>query len=234
MTFAYTGHADVGGRDTAEFFQGRIASVLGTGRSAEDGLEEIAEMPTQYFAALPPDRDRHHAIVGAGWTDDELLAKRTPRLVSVSNSLDDQGRWKDVPSDEFKVVIRPYDPSEPISFSVAGVELDEASRTRLHARLSHQVAASPHPAPVGAILVETIREVADQNRAVGRGVMVNCLPMAPGRSPYEIHLIAGPPREDVRTFSYVPPGQFEHVLLGPLIAGTGGSRWASVKLQAEG
>jgi SEC-C motif len=188
----------------------------------------------QYFSSLPPDRDRHHAIVGAGWTDEALLASRTPCLMSVSNSLDEEVRWQDVPSDDFQVTVRPHDPSDPISLLVAGVELDETTRVRLHARLLDQVAASPEPAPVGAILVETIRQVAQENRAVGSGVMVNCLPIAPGPSPYEIHLIAGPPRADVRTFSYVPPDQFEHVLLGPLIVGTGGIQLGEFRSEGGG
>lgn len=87
LCFAYTGHADIGGSDTAEFFQGRVASTLAAGGSAEQALDGVAEMLSQYFASLPPERDRHHAFVGAGWTDETLFAQRTPCLITLTNSL---------------------------------------------------------------------------------------------------------------------------------------------------
>jgi hypothetical protein len=62
MTFAYTGHADIGGSDTAEWFQALLGRALSQGRSFDDALEEAAEMAAQYFRALPP-RARRPFIV---------------------------------------------------------------------------------------------------------------------------------------------------------------------------
>jgi hypothetical protein len=68
ITFAYTGHADIGGTDTAEWLQTRLGGCFSRGLDPAAAIEEIRIMATQYFASIDADpRDRaHHSPASAG------------------------------------------------------------------------------------------------------------------------------------------------------------------------
>jgi hypothetical protein len=223
MTFAYTGHADIGGHDTAEFFQGRMAASLGVGRSLEEGLREVGAMCSDYFRSLRPETDRHHAFVGVGW---EVAASgRTPFLICESNAMSETGDWLRQPRERFRAYRRALDPlGDPYTLLVAGAEMSDTALGYLHAQLGSLTSESHEPGPVARILIETVRAEADQSDAIGKGVMVNCIPISPGPPTREIHLIAGQPSLDTRTFTYVPTGSFEGRWLGPLVVTADGQQ----------
>ena len=78
------------------------------------------------------------------------------------------------------------------------------------------------------MLIEAIRDEADTpDSDVGKGVMVNNLPRAPGPPSGDVMLIGGLPERDVRTFTYVPAGEWEGRYLGPLVVSSDGSPMAN-------
>jgi len=227
MTFAYAGHADIGGLDTAEWFQQRLATRMSDGGTIEEALAEVAEMLTQYFRSLPADvDDRRHAFAGVGWTVAEV-SQRSPFLVTMSNSLTSGGEWLPTPRSDFAIQQETLDPGEPCRLSAAGIPLSEEMRGHIRARIASQLDDGDDPTGVARILIETIREVAAVNEAVGPGVMVNCLPVAPGPPDGNVMLVGGLPERDVRTFTYVSSGGFDGRYLGPLVVTSDGSQLAN-------
>ena len=67
--------------------------------------------------------------------------------------------------------------------------------------------AGEPPACIGRALVAAIRQVADADDYVGKGVMLNCLPriaVLRGMFEKQLILIAGEPDSEVGTFLYIP------------------------------
>jgi hypothetical protein len=222
MTFAYTGHADIGGVDTAGWFQQRLATEMSRGRSIEEALQVVAEMLSQYFASLPSYvEDRGHAFVGVGWTD-EAVTTRNSCLITVSNSVTEDGRWADRPDAEFRVQRQDLGSDQPCRIGIAGVALSDIARDRLYQRLVGQLTDGDDARSAAEVLIETIREVARSDQHVGPGVMVNSLPRAPGPPDGNVMLVGGLPERDVRTFSYVAAGGFDGRYLGPLVVSSDG------------
>ena len=225
MTFAYTGHADIGGTDTAEWFQAQLGRVMSEGGSVEDALREAAEMAAQYFRALPPYvDDRAHAFVGVGWTGDDTQA-RVPFIVCLSNSIGEDGGWLSQPGADFHTHREILGPHDPLLLFVAPPLLSDEAVGHLAARIGSHVQDSDDPAPVARMLIQAIRDVAETpDSDVGTGVMVNSLPRAPGPPTGDVILIGGLPQQDVRTFTYVPHGEWEGQYLGPLVVSSDGSQ----------
>lgn len=220
LTFAYTGNAEIGG-DTAEFFAQQVSGSLGAGRSVENAIADVGDMCAQYFAQLRPDADRHHAFVGVGWTDEAVVSRR-PFLTWTSNALSSNREWTAEAATEFSTEVRALKAGDPYEMHFAGVELSPAAQQRIHAQVGSSLAVDDDLAPVAELLTAFIRGI--DNAAVGDGVMVNCLPIAPGPPDGNIHLIGGPPERDTRTFTYVPAGTTRTEYLGPLIVTSGGMR----------
>jgi hypothetical protein len=228
MTFAYTGHADVGGTDTAEWFQAQLGRALSDGRSVDEALQEAADMAAQYFRALPPHVDeRAHAFVGVGWTDADVHA-RIPFIVSLANSIEEDGRWREPPGDQFLRHRQTLGPHDPLLLFVSPPLLTDEAVGHLAARIGSHLQDSDDPAPVGRMLIQAIRDEADTpGSVVGKGVMLNNLPRAPGPPSGDVMLIGGLPQRDVRTFTYVPAGVWEGRYLGPLVVSSDGSQMSN-------
>lgn len=220
MTFAYTGHADIAGTDTAEFFQARIGSELERGASIDAALQVVGVMCAEYLRSLPESVNRAHAFVGVGWSPEPKLAKRTPFLTGLSNSLDHHGNWRHQPAEQFTSFTRTLTTAERFALHVAG-RFDRDAQIRLNALLDSHFEDSDDPVRTAKLLIDAIREQSAQDDAVGPGVMVNTLPIVP-EPPDQVMLVAGPPERDARTFTYIPEGSFEGVFLGPLVVGSGG------------
>lgn len=222
MTFAYTGHAEIADQDTAEFFQGVMARSLGQGRSVQDALVMVGTMCAGYFRSLRSDVDRHHGFVGVGW-EDERPHDAAPFIVCESNAIDVHGEWLSDPCEHFTTYRRVLGAEEPFALVAAGVALDESEMIRLNAQLGYLTTSSNDPEPVGRLLIEAIRGKAIDEEVVGSGVMLNCLPRQPGPPDGNIHFVSGPPRRDVRTFTYVPADTvLAYEYLGPLVAASDG------------
>jgi hypothetical protein len=97
----------------------------------------------------------------------------------------------------------------------------------LAARIASHLDGSDEAAPVARMLIEAVRAEAEDNRAIGKGVMVNSLPIAPGPPTGDVLLIGGMPEGDARTFTYLPHGGWEGRYLGPLVVSSDGSQMAN-------
>jgi len=230
--FAYTGVADVDG-DTGGFLQARLASALGRGQSLDGAVSETGQMLADYLRALRPGAERRLALVGVGWSDEPRMALRVPLHVWTSNSMGPDGEWRADIGGEFKAHSKRLAAGMPFSLMISGVGLDETPRAQLYAQLAIHIGTSNDPEATAVILIDAIRAQAGRDDAVGRGVMVNTLPITPG-PPQEIVLVAGPPRLDVRTFTYIPEGEYEGRLLGPLIVASNGSQIEDIVAEGPG
>jgi hypothetical protein len=94
---------------------------------------------------------------------------------------------------------------ERTAMHVGGAGLDDALRLRVHAQVESLVAQSDDPRSVADVLIETIREAAMCSQSVGAGVMLNCLPIAPGPPTGDVLLVGKMPDLEVRTFRTSPP-----------------------------
>lgn len=203
LTFAYTGHADIGGADTADWFQAQLARNMSRGQSVDAALDEVVQMATQYFRALPPHVvDRQHAFVGVGWTEGDVDA-RQPFIVCLSNSISNDGAWLRTAQEDFQRYEETLPASPGFSLFVAGAPVRDEAIGYLSARIASHLDGSDDAAPVARMLIKAIREEAQSNRSIGEGVMVNSLPISPGPSTGDVMLVGGMPERDVRTFTYV-------------------------------
>jgi hypothetical protein len=151
MTFAYTGHADIAGTDTAEFFQGRLASELGRGAPVEEALDVVGEMSEQYLRSLPSTVDRAHAFVGVGWSAGAKLAKRKPFIIGLSNSFDADGNWLSQPNERFSTSTQALPATELFALHVAG-RLGHDATSRLAALLGSHIERSDDPIATAELL----------------------------------------------------------------------------------
>jgi hypothetical protein len=136
ITFAYTGHADIGGTDTAEWLQTRLGGCFSRGLDPAAAIEEIRIMATQYFASIDADpRDGAHTFAGVGWTEGRFR-DRTPFITWLSNSLDEEGNPLPSPAGEFRSGRRLLRDGEPF-----GPSLRQRSRRACRHRSTRRFAA---------------------------------------------------------------------------------------------
>jgi hypothetical protein len=148
-------------------------------------------MAAQYFRALPPYvEERSHAFVGVGWTADEIQS-RVPFIVCLSNSIGHDGEWLARPGTDFHMHRETLRPPDPISLFVAPPLPSDEAVGHLAARIGSRLRESDDPAPVARMLIQAIRDEAETNSDVGKGIMVNCLPRAPGPPTGDVMLIEG-------------------------------------------
>lgn len=223
LTFAYTGKAQIGGEDTSEWFQRQLSSRLSRGMNLDATLDEVAAMLSDYFVAhSPADGVQKHAFVGVGWTDDSF-AKRVPMITWISNYFDDSGGAEPSAQPNFNRGTRLLGNDQPFDLHAAGVEMPGEAWIRLNALFGSDLERSADPAPAAETLIRAIRELANSNELVGKGVMLNNLPRAPGPPTGEVMLVGRLPDTEVRTFTYIPEsGIFGH-FFGPLAVSSDGA-----------
>jgi hypothetical protein len=220
--FAAEGAADIEG-DTVEFVAAQMGRNLGNGVAPLEALATVGVMCGQLLAqSLDQDNDRL-AIVGVGWTD-VPPRPRSPLIAWTSNSMTADGEWQAREAKAFQVGERHLDDHEPFALLVSGAGLPDEDEEQLKLDLFGAVAASDDPTPVAEILLRTIRRAAGTDPLIGRGVMINCLPYACGSPTGDIQFIGGPPKRDVRTFSYTPAALGDGTYLGPHLVGSDGTR----------
>lgn len=230
LTFAMTGAADIE-RDTIGFFAAQLSREFGQGKTVDVALQRVGSMCGQYLAQRADAASAFLALVGVGWTDSPP-APRSPLITWSSNAMDKHGRWRSPPAARFDTHSLGLRSGAAYRLLASGVDVGTPRLDRLRHDLRDATSESDQPAPVADILITHIRAVARANQLVGEGVMVNCLPYACGSPDGSIMLIGGPPKPNVRTFTYVPAGHDTGVYLGPHVVGGDGSQIA--EFQAEG
>jgi hypothetical protein len=146
-------------------------------------------------------------------------------LVRISNLREDSA----VASDDFVVSIDALE--GPYLVDAAGVGLKPEQRGSLEAQIDHLLGQGEAALPVARAVVETIRKRAADLNEVGRGVMLNNLPRAPG-PPDGMMLSGGWPEKSARTFAYFHEEDKHDLWLAPLVVSSDGS--AMSNLEATG
>jgi hypothetical protein len=230
LTFAMTGAADIDG-DTIGFFAAQLSRNLSQGKPVEIALAEAGTMCGQYLAQRADRTSAFLAFVGVGWTDIPPAA-RSPIAMWTSNAMDDEGQWHPIPTCEFDTHTAALQEHELFRLLISGTRLEAEQIEQLNLDLVGIISAGDEPAPVADVLIDHVRAAALGNSAIGSGVMVNCIPFACGSSDGSIMILGGPPKPDIRTFTYVPAGQSTSIYLGPHFVGSEGS--AMSEFQAQG
>jgi SEC-C motif len=231
FTFAITGAADIDG-DTVEFVAAQMARNLSEGASPLEALLAVGRMCGQHLAQSGNAENDRLALVGVGWTDTPP-APRSPLMVWTSNSMSADGAWQPRDADAFEVGDRNLAGHDPLALLVSGTGLLPAALEQLKLDLFGAVTAGDDPTPVAEILLRAIRKASQTNPLIGPGVMINNLPFACGSPTGDFMFIGGPPKRDVRTFSYAPASLSASVYLGPHIVGSDGTRMSDFGGQGE-
>jgi hypothetical protein len=226
FSFAFTGRVDVDSKTADEWLQLSLSRLFLAGMCAEEAFVEVAALLDGKISTLPSDdQNRALTMVGVGWTDDSF-AVRQPLLVRVSNVHDETGISLPAPSETFSISTEFLGTSTAL-LGVDGLGLDEEKVAALEAEVEGFVVAGEPEEVVARALVQTIRERAQESPGVGKGVMLNGLPRAPGPPDGEIRIIGAWPTNSVRTFACLNEGDESAVMHAPLIVASDGGAMSS-------
>ena len=227
FTFAFTGRAEVDGASADEWLQMTFSRLFRQNMTAEDAFAEVAMLLTGKVSTLPPDdRNRALSMVGVGWSD-ESFAKRKPLLVRISNLRDERGGTSDEVEDKFSVSIDPLEGPHLVDATGVGLKLEQ--RGSLEAQIDSLLSRDEAASAVAKAVVETIRQRAIDLREVGRGVMLNNLPRAPGPPDGMVTLWGGWPEKSMRTFAYFHEKDEKNLYRAPLVVSSDGSAMGNLE-----
>jgi hypothetical protein len=200
---------DGGYRPTSQW----IAEVVSLpAKLMEDVLDNIRVEAEAAFAAMgPAARKIPHGFVGVGWQGTPL----EPILYLVSNIV------TTTVTRQFHISRAPLAglPYRLHSSLPLPPKIDKRMSRRMKETVDRKLGAGA----VSRVLLETIREVADQNRrgTVGRGIIQVCIPKAPVVelvAEREYRITSGqPPHPEQITFQFFPAGKDEGVAYSPYV-----------------
>jgi hypothetical protein len=227
IVFAYTGLAELGPKrqPTDDWLAQALSENHAEGDQA-DILKAVtvaatARLKHPLYRKLPPAM-RGHEFAACGWArfPSTQMKEFRPYIAFVTNLRDADGQLRSMPGDECQFVWGELTPDQPGAVWVSGQQL----ATEQHAQLLNDIAAAaPDLQAMGIVLIAHIRNAAADNDAIGRGVLLNCLPRGAVREgDLSTMLIAGGPMEDTPTFFYVPANESELRQYGPIIVSPSG------------
>lgn len=233
MAFGYTGLAQIENTPTDRWLADIAVEQMQHG--LQRVVTEVQRRATVAFQAMPWDPTyRRHAFVGVGWATHGSAPNRLPTIVTISNALGPDGRWRARPADEFAVEATVGLPAgRPFLIRPAGAELRRDERRLLEREVSRCVKRG---APAGAFLYTlamAIGRVHHRVQGVGQHLMALCIPRAAVERPRQLVVdgipgtlvLSGMPTEhtsDMVTFAYMRPGEATGVWYSPLIVWPGG------------
>lgn len=217
MLFGYTGKAYI---DQAEKERTDLWITKIIRDSSFNSISELTQIiafkATDAFKQLPDEYKLGLTIFGVGWVrlvSDSLQ----PVIYRISNSkgphntnIPTQAKFTVYP--ELQPILEPY---------IAGQTIPGYRRRRLKDQIQKN---SNDPQKIIACLVKVIRDIALGNRAVGKSLMVCCLPKSSINKPTlrlpdgQIAYLSISSLEhsnDVMTFFYLPAGKNKKIMYGP-------------------
>lgn len=189
---------EAGYRDTSQW----LAEVVSCGATTlGEVLEDIQAEAAAAVSRVPyPLRDCALAFVGVGWEGTPL----EPVLYQVWNFSDGKV------AKGFEIATGRFEGNEPPYADHSSRPLPRKIAKDHQRRLRDCAERGLGPSATARVLVETIREVARQDRSVGRGIIQVCIPRRPvveleaGR---EWLMSAHAPNDEHVTFQFFPPGE---------------------------
>lgn len=185
MLFAYTGPAELEGDATATW----IADRLAAGNNADESLAILWEGLERAIGSIRRADLRAFSVDGVGWGLTPLTGGLAPRLLRLSNCIDQAGVWTGTLQDAVRMWDGSLNAHVALHMRPAGQPVPLDIGRYWERQIRRRVAAHARVADIGRSLVQLVRDVADAGNAyVGRGVTAQ-RDSAPGyRSPHGVHL----------------------------------------------
>jgi hypothetical protein len=173
--FAYTGLANLGGKNSIDW----LSDVLARASDIGDGLKKIEKSANAALAALHfrPQLKRT-AFVGVGFVSlrDDPEVDRRPVLTIISNFFSPPNKWSSAASAQFVVWHRWLEATEHASLFVAGQQLRPSEEAPLRRAIQRCVRSELGPMAITRLLARQVRQVAKRNAAVGANIMCTIVP----------------------------------------------------------
>lgn len=222
MVFAYTGLAELprslrvrdarggdSGRQPTNLWLGEVLALANDLDAAINDVRCELDAAVKRLPWVSPEH-RGVAFVGVGYMTPEPGGPLQPRGIVISNLRDRKAA---------EVTVLQTEGGDDLG-SVSSHDLPRGIRIQHDRLLKECRERALGPAGATRVLRETIRAVAERDKAVGKGLLQVCVPRqqvdasSPGG---EWLLSAGPPGLDHVTFQHVPPGDDDGVQYGPTV-----------------
>jgi hypothetical protein len=173
LAFAYSGLAELEGKRTDLW----LAEVLAAGKGGLKGLYRVAERATQAFASLRLPREwSRHAFVAVGWAA-EPAGNLVPVWISISNAVDQNGRWLPHAQPAFKVTMRQLTRGHHWTLCPPiGAILTPPEVASTHALIRPALKRAVRPVAAAILLGRAIQSVARREPSVGTSLLGVVIP----------------------------------------------------------
>jgi hypothetical protein len=174
LGFAYSGLAEIDGQHTDLWLVDTIRNC----HTIDDVLARIAAEATARFAKFgQTSAYPHHAFVGVGWGKWQGKGPPAPFHVTISNALNDEGRWLRRARREFAEVSARLTPGQDSMLCPEiGASLTARERFELQRNLKRSVARGVGPIEIVRLLARVMRSVAARNTTVGPSLLGMVIP----------------------------------------------------------
>lgn len=228
MLFAFTGPAELEGTPTATW----VADRLSVGTDADDCVAALLEGLERAIAHVRPDL-RAFAVDGVGWGIDRRSGAPVPHLLRISTCIDAEGIWTGTRHEQINMWSGWLKPHAGLNMRPAGQPVPAAVGQHWERQIRRRLAGGARSSDIGRCLVQLVRDVAANNKAVGQGVLVSAIPRRSIERPSGLTL-ASMPHADHATFKYFPEGTLDGVDKGPEVAGPSGHRMSNFVGHTDG
>jgi hypothetical protein len=237
LAFAYTGLGDLGDNERTDLWLAEtLTSIHEEAPEHKNPSPDQAHLLTELAKRCSWEFDRpsishldaqhrSHAFVAVGWARFDGAAEFEPYLACISNVYSaDSFTPLATPAREFVFWHRRLAPDDGGYFLAEGQLFDEREQAAMLQQLGALDHAFPgEPEPLLEALIDKVREKAEENDLIGKGLLANVLPRASIIAGSDEHtVLLGAPIVDQQTFLYLPPGQGQPgVWHGPVTCCTG-------------
>lgn len=217
VCFAITGVTEVLGERTDIW----LAKVLAEAGALDKGFELLRQRCTEAFSrgrmkGLPL------GVVAAGWSYRPPDGRLAPFYSVISNFFVN-GQWVRNPLKRFLWALD-VAPDKCFELFSAGRELSEVRRRNLKRNLRRAMERRVDVGNAVRLMTEEIRRRASFDTAVGKDILVNCIPRGavnPSGASSEVMIMTGQPVPNISTFQYLPAGDSRGITYGPTFVSGG-------------
>lgn len=226
IAFAYTGLAKIEGKP-ADIW---LRDVLVPHESVGHGVQLIVDEATRAFAEMPGSlANKRQAFVGVGWARFQHLGEELlPFAMTITNAINGNGEWLPGAMPEFIGDVRVLDGGWPYIWTDVG-GLPQDRRLKLNRAIRNQVERDLSSAAMAELLIRETRVMAERNKRIGRGLMVNAIPWAVTQT-HDLLALASMPTDSELTFAHLRHDASIEVTEGPHFVRPGGTVFSNFKL----